>query len=467
MLKRAFDSWVAINKNVGNYLLRFNAPLAFFIAFIVGVVSLIAAGALGINQIDLAVLPQTVPDSGTADTYLKQVGYVWAINWSISLIIGFPAMFFFIRVAVRAANTSWDEMINRRMIVSESWAPLKRPDVSEHIERLRHQTAQIGSIVVLITLLWAVLEWYFVSGQHHIFGSLPLTGEFDELDWSVAAVLTEAGRQDVGMRIANGIFSLVVYLILGAYLAVVFSFYAFIVAYSSLVLKLDGRGGRQLTHRLIPDPDDEDSRRGFNSFERMFHRTLWVTLIGFLLGYFSHTQNLYLREFNVNYPNIGAFIMGDLSDGILAVFGGNFLEDGGELIVKLLEPGLNVNFTSGLVTFVVVGIFALILLALAWTLKDSAERARGDLSVYLHNSNSQPLLFTDISRKECLKRISPKEMVTWPLGWPSLRQLVIGLVFGALCIVFYRLGLFFAGVLLGRIIWIVFKSAIGRGDDTS
>lgn len=48
-------------------------------------------------------------------------------------------------------------------------------------------------------------------------------------------------------------------------------------------------------------------------------------------------------------------------------------------------------------------------------------------------------------------------MVLWPFGWPALQQLMLFLAFGCICLVLFKIGLFFAGA---AIAWVTVRMLV-------
>lgn len=418
-----------------------SAPLTFFTLFLFGGAMLLVSTIVGVGFFEF-----DIPGGAR-----KQVGYIWAFNWSFMYLLGFPIMFFFMLETSDSFRRTLDRLVEHRMILDSTWTPVGIEALAAERAKFWRRSAIAGSVVTVAMVLYCVGEWYFVSGRYLIANTLPINLQdshwFNELDWSVAALLPGPDKGDATFRTVNALFGFFNYLIVGFYLAIVFTYYAMIVMYADTFRRLsraEGTGG----YRIVPMIGDTDPRRGFSVFERTFKRVLLATLMGFLMCYFMNVQNLFLRS---NSPDIWAFLAGDLVNGFSVFLDGDIKAGLGKIADQLFEVEYIFNITSVWAVMMVFGFFAAVALSMAWTLAQTAERSRDDLRAYALNPDNPVERITALPRSEIianLERWDPENrtgMVIWPFGWPALRQLMVFLAFGGICLVLYKIGLFFAG----------------------
>ena len=439
---------ISLLSRIPIWLFSRSAPLTLFCLLFVGVLLIIVSFLIGVGDVEL----QTNPDSS------KQVGYVFALNWSFSFVLGFPMLMFFMIEAVTGQQHTLNRLVDRRMIVDQAWQPVGIDALTEEYTRFWRRTTIIGGATAAFSLTYCLVEWYMISGRFLLLNAEPISPSdshyFYELDWSLAAVLPNSDANiDISPKL-NAAFALVNYLLLGLYFSIILTFYGMVILYAEMFNRFSrGQGAGNL--RIIPDVDEEDPRRGFSVFEPVFRRTLFATMVGFLLCYFMNLQNLFLRD---ESPNIGVFVVDDIQLGFSVITKGHIGEGISKIATSLFEVGHILNVTSVWGIVIVCCVLWLILLCTSWILSEVARRSREDLSIYIRDNAKELQRLTHVGHKECLSRLKPwskeleRGMKTWPFGWPSVRQLLWWLLFGIICIVLYRIGLVFVGVTIG---WVV------------
>ncbi len=195
-----------------------SAPLTFFVLFLFGAVMLLASVGAGVGFFELPL-----PD-GTR----KQVGYIWALNWSFMFLLGFPIMFFFILETADSLRRTLGRLVENRMILDDGWAPVPQEALDAERARFWQRSAVIGAVMLVAFMTYCIGEWYYVCGRHLFANAAPIAPDaahwFEELDWSLAAVLPGPHQGDATFRAVNNIFSFANYFVLGLYLAVVFTY---------------------------------------------------------------------------------------------------------------------------------------------------------------------------------------------------------------------------------------------------
>lgn len=433
-----------------------SAPITFFVLFLFGAIMLVISVVAGVGEYEL-ILPSGIK---------KQVGYLWALNWSFMFLLGFPIMLFFMLETADSLRRTLDRLVENRMIVDPAWQPAELQVLDAERARFWHNSATAGLILLVALTAYCLSEWYAVSGRYLIANELPIEpGQkhfFDELDWSVAAVLKGPEHSEVVFRIVNAVFSFVNYLLLGVYLSVVFTYYAMLIMYADMFRRLS-QANVSGKCRIIPDVNDSDPRRGFGLFKRVFQRVLFATLLGFFMAYFMNLQNAFLRS---ESPDIMSFVSGDLANGFSLFANGKIIDGLADLAGTIFSAPHMLNLTSAWAVLMVFGFFSLVALALAWTLSQTAERSRDDLRVFIRDEANTITQLTELNRDTAIERLSEWDsenetgMVIWPFGWPRLQELLVFLAFGAICTILYRLGLIFAGI---AIAWITVSIVIRFG----
>lgn len=435
--------------NASERLLRWifdrSAPITFFVLFLFGAIMLVASAATGVAFFEI-----DWPGEAGA-TVRKQVGFIWALNWSFMFLVGFPIMIFFMIETATHLRRALDRLVERRMIVDAGWRPVGIEALAPERDRFWRRSATAGGLLLVALMAYCLWEWYRVSGMHLFAGTMPIAaGEthwLDELDWSVAALLPGPRSGDWEFRMANAALSFASYFVMGLYLSIVFTYYAMIVLYADLFRRMStGRVEGGL--RIVPEIDDDDPRRGFGVFQPMFRSILLATLMGFLMCYFMNIQNLFLRS---GATDLWAFVSEYVSPGFAALLDGQIKEGLKSIGLGLGNVGYAFNITSVWSIMLVFGFFSAVALALAWTLSQTAEQGREELRRYVRQSEGGVGHLTKHPPETALTRLDAwdakekRGMQVWPFGSPELSQLLLFLAVGAICIVVYPIGLFFAG----------------------
>lgn len=440
------------------WIFGLSTPITLFCLPFLGVLLIIISFFIGVGDFNLQI-----PDNKT-----KQVGYIFALNWSFSFVLGFPIMMFFMVEAVTGQTRTLDRLVDRGMIVDKSWRPVDINAIRNEFRRFWKKAAIASAILFIFSMGYCLAEWYLLSGRY-LFGSgTPLrlneTHHFFELDWSLAAVLPGPDQNAFDFRMQTAAFSFINYFLLGFYFWIVLTFYAMVVIYSDFFSGLS-RGKSAEGMRIIPDIDDDEPRRGFSVFEPVFQRVLFATMVGFSLCYFMNIQNLFLRS---ESSNIVTFISEDIIAGFSLVFNRKFAEGLSEIATSLFDLGHTLNVTSVWAIIIVYFVLSVILCGTAWLLREVARRSRENLQVYVRDDAAPIQMFTQSKMAVCRERVkawsteSQQGMKVWPFGWPSLRRLLSWSLFGAICIVFYRIGLVFVGITIAWVIWFMFEAFYRR-----
>lgn len=366
----------------------------------------------------------------------KDVGFLWAFNWSLAALLIVPAMVGFGLYTYKELPQLFEQLAKRRMVVDDYLQPVSADTIKDYWRRHARVIALVSAFAFVCSIGYTLWEFYHVVGRHYLAGAFPtgvgLADAYQERDWSVAALLgtPEAARID---KAANGLFALLVYFVyVGLASGFTYSVYIYLLGVASFVYALAHRGEGL---RLIPDLRGADAaydrRAGLQLFEPLVQNALFVTLLTFLLLFLIHLQNVYLR---VPHSTIFAFAFPELGggEGLLAK-----LEAlAGAVTARAGLANLNSALAYGFGSF----LFVIVLVILSVTLRLAAQKSRHWLEEHLADEGSAlPAWLAPLGREKCLARLAA--MSLWPARWPRVNQLAIASVIAALCLVFYKVGL--------------------------
>ena len=372
----------------------------------------------------------------------KQVGFIWAFNWSIGLIVLMPLLLYFGFLSYRGFKTSLASLASKQMVSKQDGTSVSLDDLFDAWKGILVSLAIIVVVIIGIVLGYAYWEYREVVGQHFEKDHYPEISLHDprqEKDWSIAALLTSAEPEAVEIdKRANKVFSLVVYLLLpGLGTGVAFGFFFFLIGFIWYLIKISDK------FVFLPDLNDSDSRRGFQVFAEVVENAIWVTMTVFLICYLMIIQNLFLRD---ESKSIFDFMVPELRKGYEALVGGEIeqaLSDASGLIVT--HPGGG-NLQAGL-SFVVAFLVTVIIVAFViMSLRHIARECQQRVLERLKDGQLVPTRAEQLNKEEQIKRA--RDMNYWPASWPKVNTLLLLVFVSVLCIVFYKFGLFFAGAVI-------------------
>jgi len=421
-----------------------------------GLAAVVASFFLDIALVEVTWSGNPLRLTAEAGDSPKQVGFIWALNWSLVSVLLMPLAVYFALDSYQAVPDVLGELARRRMIVTKDWQPVS----SEALEARWHRICGgMAIFIVIVVALGVGLTWWdFVTVVKQNYDNpsallwLSLTDKADEVDWSVAAPLCKALGQGCGVSYwANYWFSMVVYVaIVGLGGIFIMGFFVFVVGITRLVqpgsLKRDGL-------RLVPALDTDDRRCGFEAFESLFESIIAVTFLTFAIGYLMSLQNIYLRDPS-NF--ILSFVLPDIEKFAKAANAKDFGGALDALIGTLFTDRKTQNVTTAVAVLCGLFIILTITMSLFLSLRRAARVARGELKSNLITAGVSPPAFAAGESKEnLLAKLSGMDV--WPVAWLNLNRFAIWLLVAMLCLIFYKIGLFL--IALGLVV--LGKKALG------
>ncbi|WP_417307561.1 hypothetical protein [Devosia sp.] len=417
------------------------------VTFFVGAAFLAAAYALGIFSAEVCWTGE-----GEAADYeivscaffahvRKQVGFGFALNWSIGLCVLLPFFVYCVSETIRQGSAAILEMSRRRMFVCTDWSV---PDTETIMGLLRKRQRLLVIIVAglagLLATMFIVTDFERVTGQYYVSPALladARLGDTDfEADWSIAAPIcvytadASAACTALTRKIEmNGVFAGVVYLYLpfvGGIAAV-----TFMAAFGLFVRFVFAADLRAANIQVVPDLRSTDPRRGFEVLERFFLCSVVACFVVFAMGYLVTLQNVYLRS---ESPNIFAFVLPLLPSVNPAV------------LLRELETTIRLIFANG--SIIVVTSFgllflAVVLLSAAAVLGQAATAARARVLRALAGPQLDPgfeAYLGELTPAVAERRLTAS--VAWPRGWPLVNVSLVWLVLATISLLFVVIGFY-------------------------
>lgn len=414
---------------------------------------------------------------------VKQVGFLYAINWSMGGVIIFPLIWFLICHALGRLSDIERALVKAQMLVTTAFEPVRADDrsVRSLFRDARRATWVIALALPALIALIPLRD--FNGGVRAIYVDqcrnqnltklvddsapgqevctprgrevrriIPLDHEVILRDWSMSPFLT---RDDGIKADVDEIFWFVaaVYLVYPSLGVGVLCAYFFVLVGIGMMMSPDG--ARRHGLMILPDLESKDCRLGFECFESLFKYSLLIMILAYSIAHLLVLQNLYLR---VASPSIFEFIMPDLAGASRAFAAGEIAKAIDYLIGNAFAPGVPSGGLLGLAGRCAAAFMPVAFLGIAYLLlRASALRGRNIIRGEIKSGRAHSLLkLTDLPEAEIMRRLD--SITTWPLTWPSLRQILCG--YGVLLsgIVFYKLGFVFVLLSIAFVVYVFVNS---------
>ncbi|MCA1850365.1 MAG: hypothetical protein LC672_04815, partial [Acidobacteria bacterium] len=236
----------------------------------------------------------------------KEVGYIYAINWSLNYTIVLPFMLYFLFASFQKVDGLITRLAKNKMVVDEDWRVQSKEALRDGWDGMAMRTAKLRLLLTALALIFCLGEWYLNS-------ALPLyTGQTAglEQDWAVAFAAQDAPAVN---KLGNAVFTFFCFLLQWVAASAVLDFCVFMCMFSLLIYR---HSQENSAVKIVPDLDSEDARRGFQVFQPLMENVMFTAIFAFAMFYLTRLQNLYLRAPNVN--NIGEFVRSEILLGMFS-----------------------------------------------------------------------------------------------------------------------------------------------------
>ena len=419
-------------------ILLMNPIVAAFIS-LGGFVAIIISVIIGVGSFEYALQVD-------GKSINKQVGFVWAINWSISLVILMPLLVCFGLMSYRTFRRSLDSLVSKNMVSNQDGSRVTSDNLFDAWKGILVTIAIIVLLMIGVALAYAYWEYWEVVGRHFqngFYPSISLRDPRQEMDWSVAALLPIADSEvNPVNKGANNIFSLIIYLLLpGLGTGITFGFFLFLIGFIWFLFRISDK------FVFLPDLSDSDPRRGFQVFSETVENAIWATMIVFLICYLMIIQNLFLRDVA---PSILEFVIPELNKGYKSIINHKFGEglDAMSGLIALHPGGINLQAEFSFVIAILITVIILGFVIL--TLRHIARHCQERVIERLNSRLPVPSLAQDLDNNAQIDRA--RKMDYWPASWPTVNTLLLLVLGSVICIVFYKFGLVFVGIIIAYLV---------------
>lgn len=434
--------------------------------------------------------PGVVCDAAAIDAgqcLIKQVGYLYAINWWAALMVLLPFAMFFAFASIQSTDAVFDRMLTDKMFATPDWSA-RVADIAPTLRKLWRMVFFIAVPLVLAIFAIAARDWYCVvywplklgvpfgdvlgDGVREALVPRALLDQLQgagcympkghENDWSVSATFGDipglaplaAGTSKPSVEFAM-IFSAYNYILMAIWTGLLFAYFGYVLALTTVVYNINnGRYGYQLVLNL--NSGDERKRRGFERLEDIFKPCIFTAMIAFILAFLMRMQNVFLR--NTEYESIYALMFEDIKASIEKLFAFDpdrltvWFSEVLQTMRKVLDFGQFSDPQSLLGTPAIMIVLGLVAASLGYILRKAAEDAKDRVGNALSDLETAPKVtaYYRLSQVEAEKRA--KDVEFWPLSWPEFNYAVRMMLMGVVCYVFYRIAFIWIGLAAMRIV---------------
>lgn len=374
----------------------------------------------------LSAVVDTWDDERLFEGVMQSVGYSQTLNWAWAFTLIFPVFVFFLFRAAHAADSLPNRLAAVGMLVDENGSPHDRAAklAASKWTTIKKRHARWWLLVTAVGVLFTTWEWVVYSLLPLISGANPRE---NEIDWSVKF----AQDPSLAARAINAAFSFLVFLQQIVLISMIGYLLYLMLSFSALLSDLRGRGAV----RLVPSVSrcGKDRRLGFEELVAFLIPLLFSIVLMYLHLFLSRVWNAYL------HPGQGEPVFASVWELVSGpLFRGMEENDsaGGVVVDRFLEYAQALgatNFSGVAVSLGGIILIVLSVLFLFYSLRHAAQDARSEL-LAMTKSRAQ---------RDCLE-----EMKIWPLKYPGVNSMLALAFLGALSILAYRLGIYFAGLLL-------------------
>ena len=361
----------------------------------------------------------------------KEVGYFAALNWSVYGAILLPMIVAFCLNVRANMRRTLEQLAKKRLIRTEQFEAIPLETIMKRWDEAQPGLVALTLVVSLVVLGFVMNDWWQVVGAP-LLGISNLVGEpivhtTMEYDWSVAPLFAT----DVNVA-ADFVFGLLAYVLIPGFGSVL-AFGTFVGAIHFVFFVSGTIPSGNARWRLCAIPESSNKLCGFSTFEPFFS-TLVSAAIAIIFGLLlMMLQNQYLRD--LNSGNIFTFFIDQGKVGWDTVAKSQVATLPKNLLDWLLEPGfvLVANPQFGISLPVFAFVFAVCALGTWYGLnvvaRDAGKWSREHIAI----------VTDELNRPAGEVEQELREMDVWPIGWISLNELLMLLLFLLIAIFSYRL----------------------------
>jgi hypothetical protein len=368
----------------------------------------------------------------------RQVGYLWAPNWSLTYAILGPLGLFLMLEALKGTRSALNYLFTSDMVRDDNRKPVKE-ELSSHSWAIGTKARRwfFLTFALIVPALLAYPEWYSHNFLRLMASKCSNCGPSD-YDWGLATIINQQGAPN---WVANSVFDFLAFTCEALLIGSVVLCFLYLLDVNQVLPGPEGR----INNVLWPNLRSTDPRRGFQEFEDPLQLMLNASLVFFIVCYFIRVNRIYMRH--VECSSITDFIQHDItslvSEKVLELKGSELLS---VLFYAPSQPKYQEFF--GGIALLLISFFSLGVISL--TVGKSARRAKANALGYYDLPDSTSLFGLDAEEE----RKRAQEMTTWPLEWRyfQLDALLAIMGIAVASLYYYRIGLYVMIVVIAALL---------------
>jgi len=427
-------------------LLSCPSHYVFLICFLIGgVVLWLGSFALGIADLEATGSPYSCKQGAMCGQ--RQIGFLWAPNWSLTYAILGPLALLLMLEALKGIRDALDSVFQAEMVRDEHMEPI-RVCLSSCAWKAgtRARSWFLAICAGLVPALLAYPEWWVHNLMRLKAGSCQACNPSD-YDWGLAAIIRGWGGGPGWPE--NAAFDFLAFTCEAFLLGAAILCFLYLL---DLRQVLPGPESR-VNGFLWPNIRSNDPRRGFQEFEEPLQLMLYACLTFFLICYSIRINRIYMRS--VGYSSIIDFIQSD----IMSLVKNKIVElKGSELLGVLLTTPSEAKYQEFFAGTALMLISLFSLSVIIMTVSGAARRAKKRALMYYEGRDQGGLFGLELNEE----RARAKKMTTWPLDWRyfQLNALLAINIIALFSLYYYRIGLYIVVVVIAALLTRV-RKAVG------
>lgn len=359
----------------------------------------------------------------------REVGYLWALNWSLSYALLFPILLFLTANTLSGLALALDRLHSHGMVRAQSFllAPPGSLTDAWLVGNDVRKWLMITFSVVTPTAI-GLVEWLNNNLLRLI--RPPSILEPWNYDWGLAGIIRD---WSLAHRLINALFDLAAFITEALLIA---SLVAFFIAVLDLG-RIIPSGKINEDFRLIPDFKSKDKRLGFEAFEDPLENLLAAAFVAYLICYLVRLQGAYMASKTAS--SLADFVTSDIIQGVVQAAS----KPSPQVLASTFSHLLNLGDqqTRGVLAWLLSVFLAVFsLTAVVMTVRAAAKSAK--LNGY-EALNGNALGLSPGENAAASRKLD--RMVVWPLGYLRLDALLFWIAIAVGTLLLYRVGLFIAG----------------------
>lgn len=372
-------------------------------------------------------------------------GFFWELNWGLNHVLLIPVGLFCCALVLREVRRQIDKISGAHMAVDGTFHEIPLDDLRSDWLRARPGPWWFG-IVVGLSFLEAWIEWW-VGSCGPVFGFRPAE-MLESTGWTAGALLDPTIS-----KFANVSLSFVAFTAQGFVVAVFCYTVVVVLGFANWIYEYADSSQR----RIVPNTASGDVRRGFEEFEPLMFRLLYMALV-FTFVVFTIRMQIVYNFSKSDLPTALDFVLRDMASGFFVKIGE--VLQGKQTDLDLFAVSLPPAFGTIIACTAMIVLVSLVTMIPTSILSSLARESRRTMIACLGKTECPACSAQEISKDECARRLDGMDF--WPMRYPRQMELVAYVVFSLFCFLFYKFTVVLFGVFVMRLVIVAYKGLTSR-----